>query len=618
MAIVVPKSLSQGVLLAVLSVALVAGCWDARFSTYDDLSHITENPRMTAPLFDLLKVVPESTYFPVTMLSYRLDQAMFAGWMPGVLGSWAPGVRFMTLLYHVAAALILWRLLLRLRLRDGVAFFIALVFAVHPLACETVCWASERKNALAGMFGFAALWMYLAGAGRWWRVPGTLAFYVLALASKPSALGLLPVFVLLELFGGAEGLAGTGPMRWKPCRAWVGLAALALPLAAAAGLDLAANLAGHAGGLVAMPGWSLGTAVLTDVEILARYLFNLLLPVHLSAAYLVQPIYSLSDARLLAYGLILLAAVTVTIALAANRRRAVFGWLWFVAALGPNLNLLAIPQLMQDRYLYLSTPGALLVLAEVADGLVARMAVLRLSREQWQRALSVAGGAYVVLLTALSYGRSEVWSSPLALFEDAVQRQPHAAYAHYGLGSAYGHFWENGRGQPGVTPDMLEEAHTRALQEWRTALDRCPDVWRYTIYLYMALNVAEDCDRRGERQDAERYWAIAAHAPRGIRDDPDVRAAAMSALAIRRLQEGRAEDAYRYADEAVAATDKAPPRLVRARAAVVLAKLRRESGDQTAALLLADQARQDASSVPAGTILYQQARALLDDPVLKN
>lgn len=615
------------VLLAVLSLALIAGCWKAGFTNYDDTQHVTDNPRLAKPVFELLKPTAGSTYFPVTLLSYRLDKTMFAGWMPHTgLGSWAPGVRAMTLLYHIGAALFLWRMLLRLRLSTGQACFIALVFAVHPLACETVCWISERKNALAGLFGFAALWAFLAGQGRWWRVPLAFAIYALALGSKPSALGLLPVFVLLELFGGAAGLDGAEPLRWRNRQFWGAIAARLAPLALIAGLALVFNLRGHAVTVVPPPGGTIFTALLTDLEILARYLGMLLAPFSLSAAYFVDPVRSLWDLRVACYALLLAALLGSTVAISANRRRAVFGWLWFLGALGPNLNLIALPHLMQDRYIYLSTPGFFLVVAEAVEGLRARLAAL--NGERGARVFRWAGSGYIALLVALAFARGAVWQSMLTVFSDAVNKQPQSVFAHYGLGAAYAQVWEDNRDNPRANRERLKTCRQLWLQEWKTGIDRCPDYPRFVCYQVMALNVGDEFNRlAGEEvegtarqkklQAAEHYWQVAATRSPESGYDAGVRAAALVNLATLGLSRKQLDEAYRLACDAVAACDEPSTRLARACAAVSLARsLPRNSGGARAQQLIA-QAREDASSVPAGSELHADAQTLLHDPIFE-
>ena len=163
-----------GLLIAVSPLLLLLNCWNAPFLPYDDDGHIFAN---LGPLhWGRLFLAPQdSTYFPLTILSYRLDALLFP-WLYGLLGTWAPGVRLMTCVYHAAAALFVWRIVGLLGLSRGKALFVALVFAVHPTACETVCWASERKNALAGLFGFASLWAFLRFEGQRRRMPLAVLF----------------------------------------------------------------------------------------------------------------------------------------------------------------------------------------------------------------------------------------------------------------------------------------------------------------------------------------------------------------------------------------------------------------------------------------------------------
>jgi hypothetical protein len=71
----------------------------------------------------------------------------------------------------------------------------ALAFALHPVQVESVAWAAEAKDLLAGLLAVAALWQYVRFAkfnqqgGRGYRTPYVIATIALVLAmfSKPSA-----------------------------------------------------------------------------------------------------------------------------------------------------------------------------------------------------------------------------------------------------------------------------------------------------------------------------------------------------------------------------------------------------------------------------------------------
>jgi hypothetical protein len=520
----------HGALIAVLGAPLLAGCLTASFLKYDDPVHTQERARPgdEAGAEELLRPKENATYFPVTELSYRLDRALFESASKAAFGSWAPAARLMTLLYHACAALLLWRIMLALRFSPLQALFMAAVFAAHPLACETVCWVSERKNALAGCFGFAALLAWLRLEGAWLRLPVTFGLYGLALLSKPSALGLLPIFVLVELFGGVRGIAGhtagqassgTTPSPyplpqgeggtlapWRTVRGWVKALAWSAPLAAAAGVVIALNLSGHEKTLLPPPGGTVFTAALTDLEILCRYLFNLAAPVALSAAYYVAPVTTLLDWRVAAYGGLLAALIAATVSAAGNRRRAVFGWLWFFAALGPSLNLIAISHLMNDRYIYLSTPGFLIVLVEVARGLQAR----------WPAACGsvfrIGAPVYVALLLALASVRGAAWSNTLALFEDAVAKQPQSSFAHYCLGVSYAQAWHMMKNDARADAKQTAEAHARWVEHWRKSVE-CPDADRALFYSMMANRVGEELQKAGDAAQAKRYFTMAANPP---------------------------------------------------------------------------------------------------------
>ena len=596
-------------LIALAGVFLLIGCWGAGFSGYDDPHHVTENAQLArGSLLHLFEPVPISTYFPITLLSYKLDQLLFQSWMPGLCGSYAPGVRTMTLLYHIGAALLLWRIVLRLGLSSRKALFIALVFAGHPLACETVCWVSERKNALAGLFGFAALWAWLRYEGSRLRVPIAFVLYALALMSKPSALGLLPIFAILDFFGGTRGLHSTDAAIWKPRREWLFVAARVLPLALLAAAAVAVNIRGHGPTIIAPPGGTVFTALLTDLEILSRYLLSLLAPIQLSAVYFVEPIRSMDDLRIWKYGLPLLLVVLATIGLATNRRLAFFGWFWFLAALGPSLNLIALPHLMQDRYIYLSTPGFLLVLVSAASGIPERL------KSSLQSPLRAVGVAYLAMLLCFSVQRSFVWDSMKELFEDAVRKQPQASYAWYGLGQAYAGELEE-LSTSGAAASVLQEKKLQWMNAWMRGLDEAPDFPRFLTRFPMALSVGREYFNLGKLSMAEKYWKLAAHKFEGMPDDPFLRAKALASLSALRTAQDRPQEALMFAEDAYVLAPDPDRKYFRARAAIRFAeRLPAEHPDRKRFLL---QARDDLQSIQATAHSYSDAQKELQNPLLQ-
>ncbi|MEP7015722.1 MAG: tetratricopeptide repeat protein [Verrucomicrobiota bacterium] len=162
---------------------------------WDDDRYVTNNPLLTAP--DGLRRIwfsldSPSQYFPLTYTSFRVERALF-GLRPF-------GYHLTNLLLHIANALLLWRLLARLKVPG--AWLAAGVFAVHPVQVESVAWITERKNLLMGFFFLLTLLAWVAFLGqqtrhRWRSYTLALVFYGLALFSKATACTLPAALVLI-------------------------------------------------------------------------------------------------------------------------------------------------------------------------------------------------------------------------------------------------------------------------------------------------------------------------------------------------------------------------------------------------------------------------------------
>ncbi len=267
--------------------------------------------------------------------------------------------------------------------RTVVVFLGAAFWAWHPLRVESVAWASGLLYAQTTAFMFAALWLQLAG-----RRVAAVVCHALALLTYPAALGLWPIFVLLD--ARREG--------WR--RAF----ALNRGHVIVAGVMLAITMLGrvHVGGVwpamptaAEFPLWQRG---LQTLYVDAHYLWRPWWPIGLTPVDSVALDLAHPSARLIAG-----AVVTLVLALSLTfspwvRKRA--GWfaLAHVAVLVPVLGVVEKPYFPADRY-------ALLPHLILAAALVAMLAQL-----QARRAVAITIGAVVLVVGAgLSRAQTEIW-----------------------------------------------------------------------------------------------------------------------------------------------------------------------------------------------------------------
>src|SRR5438105_8847143 len=183
-------------LLAAITILAYRPAWHGGF-LWDDDAYVTNNELLTAP--DGLRRIwfsfdSPSQYFPLVYTTFRIERALW-GLNPA-------GYHVVNVLLHVANALLVWRLLARLRVPG--AWLAGAMFALHPVQVEAVAWITERKNVLMGFFFLLTLltWVefLVQPTRRRWRLYLlALVLYALALLSKTTACT-LPAALLLFLW----------------------------------------------------------------------------------------------------------------------------------------------------------------------------------------------------------------------------------------------------------------------------------------------------------------------------------------------------------------------------------------------------------------------------------
>ena len=529
-------------LQTLLPAALIAGVcgwiyWPALRGEWiwDDTMYLTENPllRSSGALRDIWRGQSGFNFFPITETVQWLQWCLW--------GAHPLGYHITNLILHVLAAWLFWRLLAKLGGSAATAWLGALLFAVHPVAVESVAWISELKNTLSLPPLLLAALAYLEFEGRAGSRDGgsppylkSLAWFLVALLCK-STVVMLPFLMLLYAWVRrgrirARDLAASGPF-----------------FALAFGLGLFSVWFEHHGVVDyrLVPRESGLTRVAAAGLALAFYLGKCLVPFRLAPMYPRWPLAVLTPAAFLP-GLALLAGGSwLTRALAAGRaaaRPALLGLGWFALNAAPVLGLIGMAYLrisrVADHFAYLPLLGIAGLLAAVLGA-----GIRRRGAPIWIAAAILAGA-----WAAESRAQAEIFRSEGAFWHAALQRNPQAWMAHYNLGNqlreagrlpeALAHYQAAARiapdasepqGNLGVTLLMLERG-AEAIAPLERSVLLAPDSSEHFNNLAIALG--------GQGRMRE---AIAAD-EQALRLSPDFFAARFN-LGLVLAKAGRAEDA---------------------------------------------------------------------------
>jgi len=404
----------QRVLLALALVlgvlALYAPVRAHEWVRYDDDVYVLENPHVREGFqADSVRTVftgeLAANYHPLTWLSHMLDVELF--------GLEPAGPHLVNVGLHALNGVLVLYLLAALGLTPLVAGLGAALWAWHPLRVESVAWAAERKDVLCAAFFLAALAAYLAHARRpsRARLGGSLALFALALLSKPMAVSLPLVLVLLD----RGVLARRGRAVWLEKLPFFALAALASALTLWA--QSRGGSTSDAGEL------ALELRALNALATLGVYLRQSLWPSGLAVFYPhAAEVPETARAALLApaaLGFVLVAAWSF--AGWRLRTRAPLlglgGGLALVMLL-PVLGLVQVgTQAHADRYTYLPAFGLVLAVVGTLPARARLVAALAL-----------------VPLAVLTRAQVHVWRDTRTLFEHALALDPTNHVAHMKLG----------------------------------------------------------------------------------------------------------------------------------------------------------------------------------------
>ena len=392
--------------------------WQAGF-VWDDDDLITSNPAVTHA-DGLLQIwtTKAADVCPLTLtvcwLEYRL-------WGANPLP-----YHVLSVLLHAGSAVLLWRLLKRLKVMGAWAG--AALWALHPVQVESVAWAVEIKNTLSGVFFLLTLlwfdqWLKSGASFIRGRPRRTyllvLLFAALAMASKSSTV-ILPGVLCLQAWWTQR------KWQWRDA-GWIapvaGFSCIATAVSMWTQSLMIANSSFHP--------QSRAERIAEAGQAVWFYLGKLAWPEPLMAIY---PQWRTNPESLAAYVPTLLVLVVLIVLWSIRStwlRPIFFAFAYFLLALAPVLGLASNGifryTLVFDHFQYLASMGPLVLLAAALAAAVRQIG----AAEVWLQALP--GGVLAFVLAGASYLRAGVYENSHSLWADAMAKNPDSSLVQSSL-----------------------------------------------------------------------------------------------------------------------------------------------------------------------------------------
>ena len=341
-----------------------------------------------------------------------------------------------------------------------------LLFGLHPLHVESVAWVAERKDLLCAFFFLLSIMAYMRYAGKTLSLVGnpsgmalkkgkkpgqagmteqrpgfpyrdyllSLSFFILALLSKPMAVSLPVVLLILDWYP----LGRTSSLKMLRTAFFEKLPFIFLSIISSILTILAQREAIELNEFA-----PLSVRLLMAAKSLIAYLWKMALPVNLIPYYPYPKNVSFFSLEYL-YPPVLIAVITILSFAAVRRQRAWLSvWGYYLITLVPVLGILQVGgQSMADRYAYLPSIGPFLLCGAGVAWVSAYLARPEKHGLALKLFCSAAALSVLVSLSYLTLKQIDIWKNSITLWSYVIEKEPGVPFAFNNIGIA---FFKKGR-----------------------------------------------------------------------------------------------------------------------------------------------------------------------------
>jgi len=413
------------------------------FVNWDDPVNILNNVHIRSldwPFFKWAFTETSLSYWqPLNWLTHAIDYSV---WKLNPAGH-----HLTNILLHAVTTFVIAQLVIRLidfplrrsgsmPLLDRTAVLVAggvtgLLFGLHPLNVESVAWVTGRPGMLCTLFFLLSVFTYLghaatAGGDRGQQEPAVFAryrhyflsliFFVFSLASKPMAITLPVVLLLLDWYLTGEKLT------WQRIRTVIlrtlpyFLLAVVISMVAV----FSEKINRPADELMMV---SLSDKLLVVAKSLWMYLLKIAVPVDLIPYYEYPGNISFMTWEYFIPVLVVSGITASCILLFKKQRLWLVVWTYFIVTLLPVLGIINVRVVyIADRYVYLSIIGPLFLLGLCAARLWQQCGSC--PRSRWPMVL--LAGTVFVAMTFVTIKQIGIWKSSMNLWNYVIAKKPYS------------------------------------------------------------------------------------------------------------------------------------------------------------------------------------------------
>jgi tetratricopeptide (TPR) repeat protein len=518
--------------LTLISLAVYLQVLNYDFVDYDDEDYVTRNPQVISGitwkgvLYAFKETDLTANWHPLTWLSHMLDCQLF--------GLNPLGHHMTSLLFHIANTLLLFLIFRKMTDAIWPSFFVAAVFALHPLHVESVAWVAERKDVLSGFFWMLTIAAYI----RYTKHPCLIRYlpvflaFSMGLMAKPMVVTLPFVLLLLDYWplgrlqlqqqNDRENLPQSTTVSCSRTVFHLVIEKIPLFILAAASSIVTFLVQRSAGAMIRGENYSLNTRISNAFVSYLGYIIKMVYPSRLAVLYphpgdnlpVWQPVVSF----------LIIAMVSVGVIYTARRYRYLtVGWFWYLGTLVPVIGLIQIgSQAMADRYTYLPSIGIFIIVAWSVAELTTKCSFRNL-------ALGVTAGIVLVSLSICTLIQLCYWRNTLTLYEHTLKVTENNYIIHNNYGCSLD---ENGK---------LDQA----IKNFNEALRIKPN------YVAALINLGVAMKKKGKITEAIEKWE------RVLELNP-YNPSAHSNLGLVMAQQGKYNEAIKHFNDALQAKPNFP------------------------------------------------------------